>query len=466
VAVNQARKEVDVRARKGDDVPYLMTAGDHAKGLNGAGWRRVPKALGELELPRRLHVAHPTVLSYSYDRMMGDDRSCLWDMYVVERVQLTAIALLADLAGGRVHRISPALIHRLGRLRLDDMAEGSADEHARLQRLLQGMAVLLPKWGDVVLAAGLPLGQTPLPAEADDAANPHGFQLALHAKGVDFPSRAERATSRSSTARGRRGRPGTRGRGTPGAEASTRPGRTRRRQARDRRLGGPCRRRGRRRGGVPGTTPSGCGRGPHRRRRRQREGGRPVGGRHVGQRGRAGKRRLIGRGRGRADRGHQRPRRDARGHRGRDAGRHAIGAGRRLDGQRRRQRRRIGVARRRWGNPRVAASGRGHRQRCRHVGGSRRRPPVRQGGRTAARQRPDRATRGAAGRRPVPMERPGRRLGQPGRGGAGGPRGGNARGRPRGRRWSPPTRRTTSGTAWGPSRRKATRSGRTCRRRP
>jgi len=37
VAVNQAQKEVDVRVRKGDDVPYLMTADHHAKGLNGAG---------------------------------------------------------------------------------------------------------------------------------------------------------------------------------------------------------------------------------------------------------------------------------------------------------------------------------------------------------------------------------------------------------------------------------------------
>ena len=201
VAVNQARKEVDVRARKGDDVPYLMTAGHHAKGLNGAGWRRVPAALDDLELPRGLHVAYPTVLSYYYDRMMGDDRSCLWDMYVVERVQLTAITLLADLAGGRVHRISLALLHRLERLRLDDMAAGSAGEHARLQRLLHGLAVLLPKWGAVVEAAGLPVGQTPLPAEGDDAANPYGFRLALDAGGVDFPSRAERASSRSATAR-------------------------------------------------------------------------------------------------------------------------------------------------------------------------------------------------------------------------------------------------------------------------
>jgi len=201
MAANQARKEVDVRARKGDDVPYLMTAGHHAKGWNRAGWLRVPEALGELELPRGLHVAYPTVLSYYYDRMMGDDRSCLWDMYVVERVQLTAIALLADLVGGRVHRISPALLHRLEGLPLDDMAEGSADEHARLQRLLQGMAVLLPKWGDVVSAAGLPLEQTPLPTEADDAANPYGFRLALDAQGVDFPSRADRATSRSPTTR-------------------------------------------------------------------------------------------------------------------------------------------------------------------------------------------------------------------------------------------------------------------------
>jgi len=37
VAVNQARKEVKVRARKCNDVPYLMMAGHHAKGLNGAG---------------------------------------------------------------------------------------------------------------------------------------------------------------------------------------------------------------------------------------------------------------------------------------------------------------------------------------------------------------------------------------------------------------------------------------------
>jgi len=74
---NQARKEVDVRVRKSDDVPYLMTAGHHAKGLNGAGWRRVPEALEDLELPRGLHLAYPTVLSYCYDRMMGDDWSCL-----------------------------------------------------------------------------------------------------------------------------------------------------------------------------------------------------------------------------------------------------------------------------------------------------------------------------------------------------------------------------------------------------
>jgi len=201
VAVNQARKEVDVRLRKGDDVPYLMTAGHHAKGLNGAGWRRVPAALDEMELPRGLHVAFPTVLSYYFDRMMGDDRSCLWDMYVVERVQLTAITLLADLAGGRVHRISRALLHRLERLRLDDMAAGSAGEHARLQRLLHGLAVLLPKWGAVVEAAGLPVGQTPWPAEGDDAANSYGFRLALDARGVYFPSRAERASSSSATAR-------------------------------------------------------------------------------------------------------------------------------------------------------------------------------------------------------------------------------------------------------------------------
>jgi len=102
VAVNQARKEVDIWVRKGDDVPYPMTAGHHAKGLNGAGWRRVPVALDDLELPQGLHVAYPTVLSYYYDHMMRDDRSCLWDMYVAERVRLTAITLLADLAGGCV----------------------------------------------------------------------------------------------------------------------------------------------------------------------------------------------------------------------------------------------------------------------------------------------------------------------------------------------------------------------------
>ena len=113
MAVNQARKEVDVRACKGDDVPYLITAGHHAKGFNGAGWWRVPEALGDLELPQELHVAYPTVLSYYYHRMMGDDISCLRDMYVVEHVQLTAITLLPDLAGGRVPRISPALFHRL-----------------------------------------------------------------------------------------------------------------------------------------------------------------------------------------------------------------------------------------------------------------------------------------------------------------------------------------------------------------
>ena len=63
VAVKQARKKVDVRARKGDDGPYLMTAGHHAMRMNGAGCRRVPAALEDLELPRGLHVAYPTVLS-------------------------------------------------------------------------------------------------------------------------------------------------------------------------------------------------------------------------------------------------------------------------------------------------------------------------------------------------------------------------------------------------------------------
>ena len=171
VAVNHPRKKVDIRARKSEDVPYLMAPGHHAKGLNGAGWRLVKEALDDLELSRGLHVAYPTVLPYYYDRMMWDDRSCLWDMYLVERVQLTAITLLADLAGGRVHRISLALLHRPEHLRSDEMAAGRAEEHARLQRLLQGLAVLLSKWGDVLEAASLPLGQTPLPAEVDDAAN-------------------------------------------------------------------------------------------------------------------------------------------------------------------------------------------------------------------------------------------------------------------------------------------------------
>jgi len=223
VAVNETRKEVDVRVRKGEDVRYLMTAGHDAKGMNGAGWRRVPEALDDLELPRGLHVAYPTVLSCYYDSMMGDDRSYLWDMYVVERVQLTAITLLADLAGGRVHRISLALLHRLERLRLDDMAAGSPGEHARLQGLLHGLAELLPKWGAVVEATGLPVGQTPLSEEGDDWANPYGFRLALDAGGVDLPSRAEYVTSRSATARtppeaaGRAGAGHTRGGGSDDA---------------------------------------------------------------------------------------------------------------------------------------------------------------------------------------------------------------------------------------------------------
>jgi len=53
----------------------------------------------------------------------------------------------------------------------------------------------------VVEAAGLTVGQTPLPAEGDEAANPCGFQLSLDAGGVDFPSRAERVTPRSATER-------------------------------------------------------------------------------------------------------------------------------------------------------------------------------------------------------------------------------------------------------------------------
>ena len=190
VAVNQARMEVDVPAREGDDVPYPMMAGHPANSLNGAGWRPVPEALGELMLPRGLQVAYPTMLSFVFDRMMRDDRSCICDMYVVERVQLTAIALLADLVGGRVHSIFKAFVHRLMRLRLDDMAERSASTHARLQRLLQGMAVLLPKVGDVVAAAGLPLGQKHFSAKADDATNKYGFRIALDAKGVDSPSPA------------------------------------------------------------------------------------------------------------------------------------------------------------------------------------------------------------------------------------------------------------------------------------
>jgi len=77
MAVNQARKEKDVRVRECDDIPYLMTAGHHAKGWNRAGWRLVPEALDDLELSRGLHVAYPTVLSYYYNRMKGDGRSCL-----------------------------------------------------------------------------------------------------------------------------------------------------------------------------------------------------------------------------------------------------------------------------------------------------------------------------------------------------------------------------------------------------
>ena len=120
-------------------------------------------------------MAYPTVLLYYYDRMKGDDQSCLWDMYVVERVQLTGITLLADLSGRLIHRISFSILHQFDRLRLHDMAAGTAGEHALLQRLLHGLAVLLPKWGDVVEATGLPVGQTPLLAEGDDTASPYGF---------------------------------------------------------------------------------------------------------------------------------------------------------------------------------------------------------------------------------------------------------------------------------------------------
>jgi len=75
--------------------------------------------------------------------MMGDDRSGLWDMYVAKHVQLTAITLLADRAGGQVHRMSLDLLYRLERLRLDAMAERSAHEHARPQRLLEDIAVVI-----------------------------------------------------------------------------------------------------------------------------------------------------------------------------------------------------------------------------------------------------------------------------------------------------------------------------------
>jgi len=37
----------------------------------------MPDALGELELPPGLQMAYPTVLSYVYDSMIGDDRRCL-----------------------------------------------------------------------------------------------------------------------------------------------------------------------------------------------------------------------------------------------------------------------------------------------------------------------------------------------------------------------------------------------------
>jgi len=335
MAVRQARKEVGVPACEGYDVSNRMTSGRRAKGLNGAGWLHDLEALSEFELAWELHVAYPIVLSYYYYRMMGDDRSCFWEMYVVERVQLTAIMLLADFTGWRVHLISLAFLHRLERVRLDDMAEGSAKEHDRLQRLLQGTAVVLPKWEDVVEAAGLPLGQTPLPAEVEDSANPHGFRVALDAGGVlpqVRPRPRRRGAPRHEHGRWRRG---TRGRGTPGAEALRRLPRSGRRHARNRRRGGPRRRRGRRRGGAAGPKPGGRRLGCCRRRCRQRERGRPVGGRHVGQG------RRVGRGRRRASRchhrhgGYQRPRPDGHEHRRRGAGRHAIVAEQRRVGQRR-----------------------------------------------------------------------------------------------------------------------------------
>jgi len=62
------------------------------------------------------------------------------------------------------------------------------------------MALLFPKYEDVVEAAGFPTEQAPLPAEGDDAMNPCGLRISLDAGRVDVPSRAERVTSSSATA--------------------------------------------------------------------------------------------------------------------------------------------------------------------------------------------------------------------------------------------------------------------------
>jgi len=203
VAGNQARKEVNVRACQGDDVAYLMPAGQHAKRLSGGGWRRVPSAVDDLEQPRGFHVAYPTVLLYYYDRMMVDDRTCLQDMSGVERMQLTAITLLADVSGGRVHRDSLALLHRLERLPLDDMVAGNTDEHALLQRLLQGMAVKLPDnrcgggrglavRADAVSRAGRPRGE-PTRVLTSDGRLRRRLQKSGRARDVDERSGADAA---------------------------------------------------------------------------------------------------------------------------------------------------------------------------------------------------------------------------------------------------------------------------------
>jgi len=91
--------------------------------------------LEALTLPPGFPVGYPTVLTHVLDRMMGDARSFPWDMYMIEWVQLTTIALLGEFSNETVHRVSRAL-HCPQRLNLDELELAAAAQNARSQRLL------------------------------------------------------------------------------------------------------------------------------------------------------------------------------------------------------------------------------------------------------------------------------------------------------------------------------------------